>query len=101
MKANETTEAIRVAKKNSPLEVSSRIISGIFTPFMIPFVAFFPTFFLHLSSYHAHPVQTDSIGHSLLFHHSDANARHLPISKINVGGFMNWDTAKNVSYHTR
>ena len=41
MKANETTEAIRVAKKNSPLEVSSRIISGIFTPFMIPFVAFF------------------------------------------------------------
>ena len=27
------------------------------------------------------PVQTDSIGHSLLFHHSDANARHLPISK--------------------
>ena len=57
MKANETTEAIRVAKKNSPLEVSSRIISGIFTPFMIPFV------------------------HSLLFHHSDANARHLPISK--------------------
>ena len=23
---------------------------------------------------HAHPVQTDSIGHSLLFHHSDANS---------------------------
>ena len=45
MKANETTEAIRVAKKNSPLEVSSRIISGIFTPFMIPFVAFFLLFF--------------------------------------------------------
>lgn len=44
MKANETTEAIRVAKKNSPLEVSSRIISGIFTPFMIP-LWHFPTFF--------------------------------------------------------
>ena len=41
MKANETTEAIRVAKKNSPLEVSSRIISGIFTPFMIPFCGYF------------------------------------------------------------
>lgn len=85
MKANETTEAIRVAKKNSPLEVSSRIISGIFTPFMIP-LWHFSYFFLHLSSYHAHPVQTDSIGHSLLFHHSDANARHLPISKINGWG---------------
>lgn len=61
MKANETTEAIRVAKKNSPLEVSSRIISGIFTPFMIPFVAF-SYFFLHLSSYHAHPVQLIVLG---------------------------------------
>ena len=81
MEANETTETIAVGKKNSPLEVSSRIISGIFTPFMIPFVAFFPAFFLHLSSYHAHPVQTDSIGHSLLFHHSDADARHLPVPK--------------------
>ena len=45
MEANETTETIAVGKKNSPLEVSSRIISGIFTPFMIPFVAFFLLFF--------------------------------------------------------
>ena len=45
MEANEITETIAVGKKNSPLEVSSRIISGIFTPFMIPFVAFFLLFF--------------------------------------------------------
>ena len=45
MKANETTEAIRVAKKIVRIEVSSRIISGIFTPFMIPFVAFSCLFF--------------------------------------------------------
>ena len=45
------------------------------------FCGIFPAFFLHLSSYHAHPVQTDSIGHSLLFHHSDADARHLPVPK--------------------
>lgn len=48
MEANETTETIAVGKKNSPLEVSSRIISGIFTPFMIPFVAFSCFFFTYL-----------------------------------------------------
>ena len=45
MEANEITETIAVGKKKSPLDVSSRIISGIFTPFMIPFVAFFLLFF--------------------------------------------------------
>lgn len=44
MEANEITETIAVGKKNSPLEVSSRIISGIFTPFMIP-LWHFPAFF--------------------------------------------------------
>ena len=87
MKANETTEAIRVAKKNSPLEVSSRIISGIFTPFMIPFVAFFLLFFF--TYLRIMPIQYKLIvlGIVLLFHHSDANARHLPnFKKINGWG---------------
>lgn len=42
MEANETTETIR---KNAPLEIGSRIISGIFTPFMTPFLAFLLLFF--------------------------------------------------------
>ena len=62
MEANETTETIAVGKKNSPLEVSSRIISGIFTPFMIPFVAFFLLFFFTYLRIMPIPVQTDSIG---------------------------------------
>ena len=80
MEANETTEAITATRRNSPLEVSSRIISGIFTPFMIPFVAFFLLFFF--TYLRIMPIQYKLIVLGIVyFHHSDADARHLPVSK--------------------
>ena len=41
MEANETTGSLKEIGKSDPLEIGSRIISGIFTPFMVPFLAFF------------------------------------------------------------
>ena len=40
MEANETTGSLKEIGKSDPLEIGSRIISGIFTPFMVPFLAF-------------------------------------------------------------
>lgn len=54
MEINETTETVQQSevtppknafREKGPLEMSSLIISGIFTPFMIPFIAFFSLFF--------------------------------------------------------
>ena len=56
---------------------TARIISGILTPFSIPFLAFLVLF---LFSYlRIMPVQTHRIGNCLLLHHPDAYHDHLPV----------------------
>ena len=42
------------------LFMTARIVSAIFTPFMVPFVAFLPAFLFYLSEHHAPAIQTDS-----------------------------------------
>lgn len=36
---------VKTTRRSTPLEISSRIISGVFTPFMVPFLAFVLLFF--------------------------------------------------------
>ena len=51
----------------------SRIISAVFTPFMVPFVAFVLLFgFTYLRNH---------LGHDLLFYHSVTHAGHLSVSE--------------------
>lgn len=52
MEANETTGSLKEIGKSDPLEIGSRIISGIFTPFMVPFLAF-SYYSFHLFTHHA------------------------------------------------
>ena len=56
---------------------TARIISGILTPFSIPFLAFLVLFLL--PTHHAGAVQAPRIGNCLLLHHPDAHHDHLPV----------------------
>ena len=79
MEANEITETIAVGKKTVRLKSFTHHIGHIHA-FMIPLWHFSWLFFF--TYLRIMPIQYKlSIGHSLLFHHSDADARHLPVPK--------------------
>ena len=59
---------------------TAKVISAVFTPFSIPFLAFLVLFYILVPAHHAVAVQVDSIGRGVLLHHPDAytDYLHLP-----------------------
>lgn len=72
-------------ERRGTLFMTARVVSTIFTPFMVPFIAFSCSSF-HLPAHHAPAIQTDGSGAGLLFYHSAPDAGHLSFQKINGWG---------------